>query len=82
MRKKKGRRTGRRTQSQIFVSTVKALRTSKKKGLSIRSVAKKSGTTWRTAKRHLDTLRKAGLVETVKRKGVKRKKYKLKRMGA
>ena len=80
MRRRKSRRRQRRSQSEIFVSIVKALPRSGRKGLSIRSVAKKSKTTWRTTKTHLDALRKAGLVETVKRKGMKRKKYKLKRV--
>ena len=79
MRRRRLKRTQRRSQSEILISVVKTLRSSSRKGMSIKSVADKSGTAWRTTKTHLDTLRKAGLAETVKRKGMKRKKYKLKR---
>jgi len=79
MRRTRVKRRKRRPQSEILISVVKALSSTGRKGRSIRSVAKKSGTTWRTTKTHINALRRAGLVETVKKKGIKRKKYKLKR---
>ena len=78
MRKKRTRGRKKRKQSDVFVSIVKAMRSRSRNGQSVRRISRKSGTTWRTAKEHIDTLRRAGLVETVREKGRKRKKYKLK----
>jgi len=80
MGRKTSKRRKRRPQSAILASVVKALGSGSGKGQSIRSVARKSGTTWRTAETHIDALKRAGLVETVRRNGTKRKKYKLKRL--
>lgn len=74
---KKSRRR-RRSQSEILVSVIKAMSTSKKKDYSIQDISRKAKTTWRTSKSNLDSLRKAGVVKVVREKGTRRKRYRLK----
>ena len=60
-RKSKSRRKKRRSESDILISTLQKL--PKSKPLSINQVAKRSGSTWRTAKKNLQVLEKAGIVK-------------------
>lgn len=68
----------RRSQSEILVSVIKAMSTSKKKDYSVQDISRKSKATWRTSRDYLDSLRKAGVVKVVREKGTKRRRYKLK----
>lgn len=69
----KKRKRKRRSEADILISTLQKL--PKTKALSINEVAKRSGSTWRTAKKNLQVLEIADIVKKVKPSGRKRLKY-------
>lgn len=70
-------RRKRRAQADILISVLNALPSSKaRKPANISRIAEKSGATWRTAKKNIDMLIKAGIIERVKEKGKQRIRYK------
>jgi len=73
-RSTKARRRKRRSQSDLLISILK--NTPSKNPASINQIARKSRTTWRTAKKNVDLLAKAGIVTRVKERGKRRAKYK------
>ena len=72
----KKRKRKRRSESDILLSTLKKL--PKKKAISINAVAKRTGSTWRTAKKNIQLLEKAGIVKRERASGRKRPKYRKK----
>jgi len=60
------RRKPRRTQADILISTIKKLPSNK--AVSINSMAERSNSTWRTTKKNLDMLVKAGIIQKIKTK--------------
>jgi len=71
---KKRKPKKRRSQADILVSTISKL--PKHKAVSINEMAKRSESTWRTTKKNMVILQKAGIVKREKPRGVKRAKYK------
>ena len=72
-RRRGAKRRSRRTQSDILISVLKCTPSNQPVGIS--TIADKCGTTWRTTKKNIDVLTKAGIVEKVKEKGRGRVKY-------
>jgi len=70
------RKRTRRTQSEILISILKC--TPSRKGLPINTIADKCNTNWRTAKRNIEMLAKAGIVKRVKEPGKRRAIYRKK----
>jgi len=72
-RRRISRKSDRRSQSDILLDVLKSVPS--RKPVSINTIAKKSKSTWRTTRKTIDALTKAGVIKRVKEKGKKRPKY-------